>query len=105
MPPKLNQRRCQPSAFIFSGSRQSARTTSVCAPAVRVVRASNGRNSPVCLTTSLPSTQTVAWWLTEPKAKAYWPASVTFTVVRYQATEPRCEMTPPAPVIRPALGT
>ena len=43
-PPKLNQPRCQPSRFICSGSRQSARTTSVCLTRpLRRARASNGR--------------------------------------------------------------
>jgi hypothetical protein len=42
-PPKLNHVRCQASAFIAAGSRQSARTTSSCAPAPMRTRASKGR--------------------------------------------------------------
>jgi hypothetical protein len=43
MPPKLNHVRCQPARDCAHGERQSARTTSVCWPAARSVRISNGR--------------------------------------------------------------
>jgi hypothetical protein len=43
IPPKLNHDRCQAAAFIASGERQSARTTSTWRPGASRTRASKGR--------------------------------------------------------------
>ena len=66
IPPKLNHVRCHPSRFIWSGSRQSARTTIRCVRAAdSATGSSNGTYVPRWPPIRRPSSHTVARWLTE----------------------------------------